>query len=283
MIKASFLTFLALLVFAGNSILTRLALGGEAIDAASFTAIRISAGAVFLLLIVLLKMPKTAVLNYGSWPAALCLFIYAATFSLAYLSLDTGLGALILFGCVQVTLIIASIIKGSKLEIKEWAGFTIALLGLTILLLPGTSAPPLSGFFLMLIAGVSWGGYTLCGKGSTTPLFDTTGNFIKALPMAAIMLLIFIEEIALSNTGIALAIVSGAITSGLGYAIWYAALREITVTQAAIFQLLVPIIATIAGITLTNESITTNFVISSALILGGIFLFVSVPAAKRTS
>lgn len=199
MIKAFFLTFLALLAFAGNSILSRLALGDEAIDATSFTAIRISAGAVFLLLIVLLKMPKTAVLNYGSWPAALCLFIYAATFSLAYLSLDTGLGALILFGCVQVTLIIASIIKGSKLEIKEWAGFTIALLGLTILLLPGTSAPPLSGFFLMLIAGVSWGGYTLCGKGSTTPLFDTTGNFIKALPMAAIMLLIFIEEIALSR------------------------------------------------------------------------------------
>lgn len=274
MIKASFLTFLALLAFAGNSIITRLALGDEAIDAASFTAIRLSAGAIFLLLIVLLKMPKTAVLSYGSWPAALCLFFYAATFSLAYLSLDTGLGALILFGCVQVTLIIASIIKGNKLAFKEWVGFTIALLGLTILLLPGASTPSLSGFVLMLIAGVSWGGYTLCGNGSTTPLLDTTGNFIKTLPMAAIMLLIFIEEIALSNTGIVLAIVSGAVTSGLGYAIWYAALREITITQAAIFQLMVPIITTVAGIMFANESITTGFIVSALLILGGIFIFV---------
>ena len=280
MIKASFLTFLALLAFAGNSILTRLALGDEAIDAASFTAIRHNAGAVFLLLIVLLRMPKTAIFSHGSWPAALCLFLYAAAFSLAYLSLDTGLGALILFGCVQVTLIVASIIKGNKLEFKEWIGFTIALLGLTILLLPGASAPSLSGFLLMLIAGVSWGGYTLCGKGSTTPLFDTTSNFIKAVPMAAIMLLFFIDGAVISNTGFVLAVVSGAITSGLGYAIWYAALREITVTQAAIFQLLVPIIATIAGITFANESITTNFVISSMLILGGIFVFIS--ASKKS-
>ncbi len=283
MIKAFFLTFLALLAFAGNSIFSRLALGDEAIDAASFTAIRLSSGAVFLLFIIVLKTPKTAILSHGSWSAAFFLFLYAATFSLAYLSLDTGLGALILFGCVQVTLIIASIIKGNKLAFKEWAGFTIALLGLTILLLPGASAPPLSGFLLMLIAGVSWGGYTLCGKGSTTPLFDTTSNFIKALPMAAIMLLFFIDGAVISNTGVVLAIVSGAITSGLGYAIWYAALREITVTQAAIFQLLVPIIATIAGIIFADESITTNFIISSVLILGGILLFVSVPSAKQTS
>ncbi len=281
MIKASFLTFLALLAFAGNSILCRLALGNEAIDAASFTAIRLSAGAVFLLLIVLLKTPKTAILSHGSWPASLCLFLYAATFSLAYLSLDTGLGALILFAFVQITLIIASIVKGNNLVFKEWAGFAIALLGLTILLLPGASTPSLSGFVLMLIAGVSWGGYTLCGKGSTTPLLDTTGNFIKALPMAAIMLLIFIEEIALSNTGIVLAIVSGAVTSGLGYAIWYAALREITVTQAAIFQLMVPIIATVAGIMFANESITTGFIVSALLILGGIFIFVSTPKKSK--
>ena len=281
MIKASFLTFLALLAFAGNSILCRLALGNEAIDAASFTAIRLSAGAVFLLLIVLLKTPKTAILSHGSWPASLCLFLYAATFSLAYLSLDTGLGALILFAFVQITLIIASIVKGNNLVFKEWAGFAIALLGLTILLLPGASTPSLSGFVLMLIAGVSWGGYTLCGKDSTTPLFDTTGNFIKALPMAAIMLLIFIEETALSNTGIVLAIVSGAVTSGLGYAIWYAALREITVTQAAIFQLTVPIIATVAGIMFANESITTGFIVSALLILGGIFIFVSTPKKSK--
>jgi len=186
-----------------------------------------------------------------------------------------------LFAFVQITLIIASIVKGNNLVFKEWAGFAIALLGLTILLLPGASTPSLSGFVLMLIAGVSWGGYTLCGKDSTTPLFDTTGNFIKALPMAAIMLLIFIEETALSNTGIVLAIVSGAVTSGLGYAIWYAALREITVTQAAIFQLMVPIIATIGGIVFANESITANFVIASMLILGGVLVFMSQKTAKN--
>lgn len=274
MIKAIYLTTLALLAFAGNSILCRFALGELSIDAVSFTSIRLFSGALFLLFVVRVTSKTPLNIVRGSWSGACFLFIYAITFSFAYISLDTGTGALILFGFVQATMITFSLLKGEKLSMAQWIGLVVALVGLVILLLPGASAPSLSGFMLMAVSGMAWAFYTIIGKSSTTPLADTTSNFVKTLPFVAVVTLLSLSSMKITNQGIALAALSGALTSGLGYAIWYAALREITVTQAAIFQLLVPIIATVAGVLFFKEVITPNLTIASASILGGILIFI---------
>jgi drug/metabolite transporter (DMT)-like permease len=272
MFKTLSLTVLALLAFAGNSVLCRLALNDDVIDAASFTSIRLFSGIIFLLFIVLIKTKKRINIKDGSWLSSFLLFLYAITFSYAYISLDTGTGALILFGSVQITMIVFSLIKGRRFLLVEWLGLFFAIVGLVLFLLPGASAPPFSGFALMAIAGLSWGFYTLVGKNSQKPLIDTTNNFLRTLPFIVLISLFSFDSIHLSNQGIMLAIVSGAITSGLGYAIWYSALAGLTVTQAAVVQLTVPIIAAFGGILFSHEIITARLITSSVLVLGGVLV-----------
>ncbi len=274
MFKTILLTVLALLAFAGNSVLCRLALNDNIIDAASFTSIRLFSGAIFLLLLISINVHKSPqkIINIkaGSWLSALFLFIYAGAFSYAYISLDTGIGALILFGSVQVTMILSDIFKGKKLLLAEWLGLIIAFIGLIILLMPSASAPSLTGFLLMAISGIAWGFYTLAGRGSKTPLVDTTNNFLRTLPFIGLLMLLTLSHIELSNEGILLAVMSGTVTSGLGYAIWYSALSGLTVKHAAIIQLSVPVIAAIGGVIFSNETINIELITSSFLVLGGV-------------
>ncbi|MGH1366369.1 MAG: DMT family transporter [Calditrichia bacterium] len=270
------LTTFALIAFAANSVLCRLALGQQAIDASAFTAIRICSGALLLLTIFYLRYQKEGKASdaHGSWLSAGMLFMYAAPFSFAYLTLDTGTGALILFGAVQITMILAALLQGNKLHLLEWAGLIIAFGGFVYLVLPGVSAPPLEGFLLMSLAGVGWGLYTLRGKGSANPLGDTAFNFARAVPLALILLVFMIKQIQLSSTGVLLAVASGAIASGLGYTIWYMALRGLSTSQAAVVQLSVPIIAAFGGVLFVAESLTMRLTIAALLILGGIGLVV---------
>jgi drug/metabolite transporter (DMT)-like permease len=266
------LTMLALLAFAGNSVLCRLALDNNIIDAASFTSIRLFSGIVFLLFLVAVRTKQKISLKKDSWLSAFFLFLYALAFSYGYITLDTGTGALILFGAVQTTMIIYGLIMGRKLLLVEWVGLLFAALGLCILLLPGASAPSLNGFILMAISGAAWGAYTLAGKGSQNPLVDTAHNFLKTLPLIAIVTLLTLNDIQLSNKGIILAIISGAVMSGLGYAIWYSVLTKLSVTEAATIQLSVPIIATIGGVIFSNELVTIKLMLASILVLGGVLI-----------
>lgn len=273
-LKTVFYTILALIAFAANSIFCRMALGGQSIDAASFTIIRLLSGAITLGLILLLTHKVNSNRSKGSWPAALMLFIYALSFSYAYISLDAGTGALILFGSVQLSMITISLLSGTRLHYTEWLGVALAFCGFIYLILPGVSTPSGTGFILMTVSGVAWGGYTLMGKGSESPLSDTGYNFIRTLPLVAIMLIIGLSEISYSSKGITLAILSGAFASGIGYSIWYLALPLLTSTQAAVVQLTVPLFATLGGVLFLNELVNTRLFISTALILGGILLVV---------
>ncbi|MEW6981285.1 DMT family transporter [Colwelliaceae bacterium 6471] len=272
MLKTTLLTALALLAFAGNSVLCRLALTDNVIDAASFTSIRLFSGSILLVFLMAIKSKKHLDMTRGSWLSACFLYLYAIAFSYSYITLETGVGALVLFGSVQVTMIVVSLLKGKKLILVEWAGLLLAFGGLTTLLLPGTSAPSPIGFALMAISGIAWGFYTLAGRGSEKPLIDTTNNFLRTLPFVAITILFTFNDTQISNRGVILAIVSGAITSGLGYAIWYSVLPSLKVTQAAIIQLAVPIIAAFGGVIFAHEVITTKLLISSMLVLGGVFI-----------
>jgi drug/metabolite transporter (DMT)-like permease len=271
-LKTILYTVIALLAFAGNSILCRYALKGDVIDASSFTAVRLISGALFLVLLIMLKHRGRFNLKEGSWSSAFYLFLYMVTFSFTYITLDTGVGALILFGAVQVTMIFMNVLKGKMLRPIEWIGLLVAFSGLSLLLLPSASTPPLVGFLLMGISGCAWGFYTLAGKQVKNPLMNTANNFIRTLPFVALLIIFTLEASNISNEGLLLAIVSGALTSGLGYAIWYAALKGLNVTQAAILQLTVPIIATFGGVVFTHETITMQLVISSLLVLGGILI-----------
>ncbi len=272
MLKTISLTALALVAFAGNSVLCRVALNNDVIDAFSFTSIRLVSGAIFLLFLVAIKTKKRINVKNGSWSSAFFLFLYAIAFSFSYTKLNTGVGALILFGSVQVTMILSELLKGKKLFLIEYAGLCLAFLGLLILLTPSISAPSYTGFALMAVSGVAWGFYTLDGKGSKTPLIDTANNFLRTLPFVVLVTLLTIDTLQISNHGVVLAIVSGAITSGLGYAIWYSALSGLTVKRAAIIQLAVPIIAAFGGALFSNELITIKLTASSILVLGGILI-----------
>ena len=276
--RTAVLTALALLAFAGNSVLCRLALNSGEIDAASFTSFRLFSGAVFLLILVAIKTRKVIDVKSGSWLSALFLFLYAIAFSYAYISLDTGTGALILFGAVQITMIVSGLIKGNMLSIVEWIGLALAFTGLCILLLPGASSPSLVGFFLMAISGIAWGFYTLAGRGSKSPLIDTTNNFLRTIPLVLLIMFFTIADMEISNRGVVLAVASGALASGLGYAIWYTALAGLTVTKAAVAQLSVPIIAAFGGVIFSSETINTGLIVSSVFILGGI---ATVVASKK--
>lgn len=282
-------TIFALLAFAANSVLCRLALGDNAIDASSFTIIRLLSG--IIILIVLLQVTRKSndikPKSKGSWLAASMLFIYAIAFSFGYISLDTGTGALILFGAVQLTMIMASVISGNKLHFTEWAGLTIAFLGFVYLIVPSLVTPSFKGFMLMAVSGIAWGLYTLVGRTSKNPLSDTAYNFMRTSPFILILIIFGLNDAHITPMGIFLAVLSGAIASGIGYFVWYIALRGLSVTQAAVVQLFVPVIAAAGGIVFTNELITLRLVESSALVLGGIltvilgrYYFVQLAAKK---
>jgi drug/metabolite transporter (DMT)-like permease len=272
MLKLVLLTILALFSFAGNSVLCRMALTDEVIDAASFTSIRLFSGIVFLLFLVVIKTKEKMTIATGSWLSSLLLFLYAIAFSYAYLTLDTETGALILFGAVQATMIMSGLLKGRQFLVIEWVGLLLALLGLVALLMPGAAAPSLTGFVLMAGSGIAWAFYTLAGKNSKNPLIDTANNFLRTLPFIAMTMLLTFSEIQISNKGILLAIASGAVMSGLGYAIWYSVLPSLTLTQAAILQLTVPIIAAVGGVLFSNKVITIKLISSSILVLGGVLV-----------
>ncbi len=267
-----FLTTLALLAFAANSLLCRLALKHTTIDPASFTAIRLIAGALTLWLVVRIRTRSSTTL--GNWPSATALFAYAATFSFSYVSLPAAAGALLLFGAVQVTMIGYGLWAGERPGKTQALGLCAACAGLGALLLPGLAAPPLQGALLMLAAGVAWGIYSLRGKGGGDATAVTAGNFLRAAPMAACLGLALLPWASLDIAGFWYALASGALASGLGYALWYTALRGLTTTTAASVQLSVPVIAAAGGVLLLDEPLTLRLVLCSIAILGGIALVI---------
>ena len=279
MTKVFLLTALAMVAFAGNSLLCRQALKQTTIDAATFTFVRIVSGAVCLWIIVHLR--KRSVAKAGSWPSALALFGYAALFSFAYLRLTAGTGALLLFGAVQATMIFWALRKGEQLRGLQVAGLFLAIAGLVTLVFPGLSAPPLSAAALMLGAGIAWGIYSLRGKGSGDPLRATAGNFLRAVPMAVLLSVVMLRSASLDPAGIRYAVISGALASGVGYAIWYTALPALKASAAATVQLSVPVLAAAGGIAFLSEPITLRFVLASIAVLGGIALVIVERRAAR--
>lgn len=265
-------TLLAMVAFAGNSLLCRIALKQTTIDAASFTFIRICSGTMVLWLIVIMRKGKPN--NAGSWISALALFAYAAGFSFAYLTLSAGTGALLLFGAVQATMIFWGLRNGERLQPGQWFGFALAISGLVMLLLPGLSAPPIKGALLMISAGVAWGIYSLRGKAVADAVSTTAGNFLRALTFALTLSIALMPWSRLDRAGIVYAVLSGAIASGLGYVIWYSALPGLKAASAATVQLSVPVLATIGGILFLNEALTSRLLIAAIAVLGGIGLVV---------
>ena len=263
---------MALLAFAGNSLLCRAALQHTPIDAASFTTIRLISGALTLSLLV--QLTRRGATGRGSWPSALALFAYAAAFSFAYVSLPTGTGALLLFGSVQTGMIGWGLVKGERFSAVQWAGLLLALAGLVGLLLPGLSAPPLGAALLMVTAGLAWAVYSLRGKSAGDPLRVTAGHFVRTVPVALAMSLLFMNSAQVDTAGALYAIASGAVTSGIGYAIWYRVLPQLKATSAATLQLSVPVLAAIGGILWLGEPLTLRLVLASAAILGGIALVI---------
>src|SRR5438128_529868 len=305
------LTLLAMIAFASNSLLCRAALRDTGIDAASFTFIRIFSGAVALWLILQIRRklsvgrtasplvessprspaaPKPreggslvtnasparthSSLTSGNWISAAALFAYAAAFSFAYNTLSAGTGALLLFGAVQATMIFWGFRKGERLRAIQIVGLIVAVAGLLVLVFPGLSAPPLIGSILMVSAGVAWGVYSLRGKAVRDATASTAGNFLRAVPFAALVSVIMLPKMHLDSLGVIYAVISGAITSGLGYVIWYAALTGLKAASAATVQLSVPVLAATGGILLLGEPITLRYVIASIAVLGGVFLVV---------
>ena len=268
-------TALAMIAFASNSLLNRLALGDEAIDPVSYTTVRLVTGATILILIAMIQRNNTEKKVRGSWLSAALLFLYAISFSFAYLSLSAGTGALILFGSVQVTMILVALRAGERPHWLVWLGVLLALGGLVYLVTPGLRAPSPLGSGLMAAAGIAWGFYSLRGRGSDTPLADTAGNFLYAVPFILSVRLVVLSGIHLSINGIFLAALSGTIASGVGYVIWYAALRGLTATRAAIVQLSVPVLAAWGGVIFLAEDISLRLMLAGAFILGGIALAVT--------
>ncbi|MEM7793821.1 MAG: DMT family transporter [Cyanobacteria bacterium P01_C01_bin.118] len=273
-LRTSILTACTLVAFAANSLLTRMALGPGSIDAASFMTLRLGAGAIMLSAIMTLSQEKSVAQLQGKWTAALMLFLYAVTFSFSYLQLTAGTGALILFGAVQVTMILVALNQGEKPQRLEWLGLCLALAGLIYLVSPGLAAPPVVGSGLMVMAGIAWGFYSLLGRDARDPVAYTTANFVRAVPFAMGVSVVSLPGVHITQAGVVLALLSGALASGVGYAIWYAALKGLTATRAATVQLAVPVIASVGGILFLQESVTMRLVLASLLILGGIGLAV---------
>lgn len=273
------LTAAAMLAFAANSLLCRLALQQRGIDPASFASIRLVSGAITLAVIVRFR-PKQSPPGHADWLAAVMLFAYVAFFSFAYLSLPAGTGALILFGAVQLTMFSVGLRSGESFEPIAWFGLALAVAGFVYLVSPGVAAPPPLGAALMAIAGMAWGVYSLRGRGVADPLAATAGNFARAAPLALGLSLLFAANAHADAAGAALAIASGALTSGIGYVIWYAALSKLSALRAATVQLSVPLIAALGGVLFLSEAITPRLAAASAAILGGIALVLTSRSQK---
>ncbi|MDX9995535.1 MAG: EamA family transporter [Rhodocyclaceae bacterium] len=272
------LTLATMIAFAANSVLCRIALKETGIDAASFTTIRLVSGALVLWLIATVLRRDRA--GHGNWLSAFALFAYAAAFSFAYLSLTAATGALLLFGAVQATMILYGYAQGERFGQRQLAGLALALGGLVGLLLPGLTAPPLAGSALMLAAGIAWGVYSLRGRGAGDPTRVTAGNFLRAMCFAAALSLMTLPA-HLDTAGIGYAVASGAIASGMGYALWYAVLPALRTATAATVQLSVPAIAAFGGIVFLGEPLTLRVTLASAAILGGIALVILNRAKAR--
>jgi len=231
-------------------------------------------GIIVLAIILLMTPTHKGSTSKGSWKASIMLFLYAITFSYAYISLETGVGALILFGSVQITMIVVGLFLGNKLHYSEWFGLIVAFSGFVYLVLPDLTTPSLMGFILMCIAGVAWGFYTFAGKASINPMSDTAYNFFRTLPLVLILTAVTFQYASLSHKGILLAVLSGSIASGVGYAIWYVALGGLSTVQAAVLQLLVPVIAAAGGVLFASEAFTLRLAMSSVMVLGGIMAMI---------
>jgi drug/metabolite transporter (DMT)-like permease len=278
-------TLLALLAFAGNSILTRMALGHGGTDAATFTTVRLAAGACVLAALVRLRAegrpPSPAPRRRGGLAGPLALFVYAAPFSFAYVRIGAAAGALLLFGSVQLTMIAYGIATGERPSARTWVGLALAAAGLAWLTLPSVGRPDPLGSALMVLAGAAWGVYSIAGKRATDALASNARSFAVALPLALALELLAIRSAHIDARGALLAVASGGITSGLGYAIWYRALRGLTATQAAILQLSVPVIAALAAVALLGETLNPRLVSAGAAVLGGVAVVLSERARAR--
>ncbi len=274
------LTVLTMIAFAGNSLLCRVALKHTTIDAASFTAIRLISGAIALWVVA--RLFRASHDGKGNWLSGLSLFVYAACFSFAYLSLPAGTGALLLFGAVQATMIGHGIWAGEHLRGLQIIGIVLALAGLVGLLLPGLSAPPLAGSTLMLAAGVAWGIYSLRARGTGDPTKVTAGNFLFSVPFAVALSIVSVDGVKLDSFGVWYAVASGAVASGIGYAIWYSVLPSLRAASAATIQLSVPVIAAFGGIVFLGESLTVRLARASIAILGGIALVIQEKQRRAT-
>ncbi|RUO18504.1 EamA family transporter [Aliidiomarina iranensis] len=269
-----------MIAFAGNSILNRIALNDTSIDAASFTTIRLVSGALILLLIVQFRSPPVGFKppgkrsDTGNWLSAIALLVYAAGFSFAYIHLSAAIGALVLFGAVQATMISYGLWRGERLKTWQTRGLLLALAGLVGLFLPGISKPPLLASLLMLLAGVAWGVYSLRGKGAGDATRVTAGNFLRAVPIALMLNVFMYPYFSIDSAGFWYAVTSGALASGLGYAVWYTVLPTLRSTTAATVQLSVPIIAAIGGVVFLSEALTPRLVLAAMAILGGIAMVI---------
>jgi drug/metabolite transporter (DMT)-like permease len=269
-IRLTAITTLTMIAFAGNSLFCRMALKETGIDAASFTSVRLLSGA--LMLWLLMRWQKQAPLAHGSWRSALALFIYAVALSFAYRSISAGAGALILFGAVQATMLIAGFIAGERMRALQTVGFAAAVAGLVILVSPGVEAPSVHDSILMLASGISWGVYSLFGRGQPNPAAATAGNFIRSVPFCIALSLFALPWLHLDGRGVLYAVLSGSLTSALGYVLWYRVLQHIRAMTASTVQLSAPVIASIGGILLLGETLTRDLVVAAVLILGGILL-----------
>jgi len=272
--RIALFTAVAMVAFAANSLLCRMALAPGTIDAASFTSIRLASGALMLWLVASLAR-RRAHLPAGDWRAASMLFGYAILFSFAYNSLGAGTGALILFGAVQVTMFTRGLAAGEHFSVLAWCGLALAAGGLVYLVLPGVAAPPLVGALMMSGAGLAWGIYSLLGRGASDPLHASAGNFLLAVPLALAASALFTGSAHAEARGVALALGSGMLASGLGYVVWYAALRGLSATTAATVQLSVPAIAAAGGVPLLGEPLTPRLLVAAAATLGGIALVIA--------
>jgi drug/metabolite transporter (DMT)-like permease len=272
-------TSIAMIAFAGNSLLCRVALTTTSIDAASFTTIRIVSGAITLYILILLHR-RIGSLG-GNWLSAIALFGYAAGFSFAYFDLSAATGALLLFGAVQCTMIGYGLFKGERLNLMETTGVLIAIVGLIGLLLPGLTAPPIISAMMMLAAGVSWGIYSLRGRGVNDATHETAGNFVRAIPFALLASIVFLPSMQIDLPGTGYAVASGALASGLGYAIWYAVLPSMKATSAATVQLTVPALAAVGGVIFLSESVTLRLWLASAAILGGVAIYIFSKSSRK--
>lgn len=272
-------TTVAMLAFAGNSLLCRMALRDAAIDPASFTAIRIGSGALVLLAI---QMLRGGGLRQGTWTSGFALFAYAAAFSYAYVSLGAGTGALLLFGAVQATMLSWGLLRGERMDPIQWGGLIVAATGLVALLMPGLSAPSPAGAVLMIGAGIAWGVYSLRAKGAGDPTAVTSANFARATPWAIALWLVMPGPAQLDPAGIWLAVLSGTLASGAGYAIWYLALRGLGATTAASVQLSVPVIAALGGVLLLHEPLGWRLALCATAVIGGIATVIARSSRSRS-